>query len=260
MASWLRAPDPSSNHKSARQTRHRGTGEWLLNDTRFQDWKTKSASLLWLCGPPGCGKTVLSSTVIDNIRSNSSKECMVIYFYFDFNDAKKWTLNNLLRSLIQQVSAESGPFELCVEALWRSCADGRRQPTTEQLYQCLVQLVGQTGQTCIVLDALDESTTRIGSYTEGILPCFKRLMQNAKEPLHLLVTSRTQRDIEEFFDDWTGVKSMISLQSSLIHQDIESYIDHQLRSSGRFDQWQQRTEILDKIRSTLVVQANAVYV
>ena len=64
---WLAAPDTSSNHNAARKKRQPTTGEWFTESKEFHQWKTEPASFLWLHGIPGCGKSVLCSTIIQNV-------------------------------------------------------------------------------------------------------------------------------------------------------------------------------------------------
>ena len=41
-----------------------GTGEWIFEDERYVDWQNdRESKLLWLCGGPGKGKTVLAKRV-----------------------------------------------------------------------------------------------------------------------------------------------------------------------------------------------------
>ena len=47
---WLRAPDPSINHDSARMKSQAGTGSWLIQDARYAAWKFNSATFLWIHG------------------------------------------------------------------------------------------------------------------------------------------------------------------------------------------------------------------
>ena len=61
---WLSAPDPSSNYNKALKARYANTGDWFLKSDTFRIWLLESGSLLWLYGIPGCGKTILSSTII----------------------------------------------------------------------------------------------------------------------------------------------------------------------------------------------------
>jgi hypothetical protein len=62
---------------------------------------------LWLYGIPGCGKTILSSTIIEDVLYHYHDPTMaVIYFYFDFNDVEKQQYEKMLRSLITQLSLQ----------------------------------------------------------------------------------------------------------------------------------------------------------
>ena len=66
---WLAAPDPSSNQDKACQTKQRETGRWFVESANYINWKTQQSSFLWLYGIPGCGKTILCSTVVEDIAS-----------------------------------------------------------------------------------------------------------------------------------------------------------------------------------------------
>jgi DNA replication protein DnaC len=57
---------------------------------------------LWIYGIPGCGKTILSSAIIENLRASLGSQ-FVLYFYFDFNNTAKQSLQNMIRSLISQL-------------------------------------------------------------------------------------------------------------------------------------------------------------
>ncbi|PSN59256.1 hypothetical protein BS50DRAFT_641131 [Corynespora cassiicola Philippines] len=87
---WLSPPEPSTNYNKALQQRQEGTGSWFLHSDAFNMWKSQRNSFLWLYGIPGCGKTILSSTIIEHLRSLSTQP--LLYFYFDFTDSEKQTL------------------------------------------------------------------------------------------------------------------------------------------------------------------------
>lgn len=61
--------------------------------------------ILWICGGPGCGKSVLASFISEELF-NSGRNVTVAYFFFDdkddrLNDAKA-ALRNLLSQLLEQ--------------------------------------------------------------------------------------------------------------------------------------------------------------
>ncbi|KAH9953946.1 hypothetical protein BC827DRAFT_1366187, partial [Russula dissimulans] len=78
---WLSPPDSSTNHNTARHTHHKGSAEWFINGKTFTQWKIGTGSLLWVCGKPGSGKTILSSSIIDDItRSHKTGLASIAFF------------------------------------------------------------------------------------------------------------------------------------------------------------------------------------
>lgn len=132
---WLTAPDPSFNYNRALKYRHVNTGGWFLETNIYLKWSSESGSLLWLYGIPGCGKTILSSTIIQNTveycRSRASS--VVLYFYFDFNDIEKQLHEKMIRSLVLQLFLERAGTSQALESLFSSCMDGQHQPTSQTL-------------------------------------------------------------------------------------------------------------------------------
>jgi hypothetical protein len=44
---------------------------------------------------PGCGKTILSSTIVEDLEKTLPLPTL-LYFYFDFSDVYKQTLDNMV--------------------------------------------------------------------------------------------------------------------------------------------------------------------
>ena len=85
---WLNKTDPISNHTAACEKCQHGTGQWFTSSLEFSQWLQPKRSL-WLHGIPGAGKTILYSTIIENVISGCSPESRCVYFYFDFSDSAK---------------------------------------------------------------------------------------------------------------------------------------------------------------------------
>ena len=134
----------------------------------YIQWKTQQNSTLWLYGIPGCGKTILSSTIIEDLEKTLPPSTL-LYFYFDFSDNHKQKLDSMVRSLISQLYYKSKNAQKQLDSLFSSCEDGNRQPTHESLCQVLLHMVDSLEHTYIVLDALDECSTRSWPRTEGLL-------------------------------------------------------------------------------------------
>ncbi|PWW73241.1 ankyrin, partial [Tuber magnatum] len=102
---WLSVVDPDPNFSSALEVREPGTGAWLLEGCEYMDWKEGRGGVLWLYGIPGCGKSVLSATAIEDVQRlcRGSNDHALAYFYFTFSDPEKQNLVNMLLSIIGQL-------------------------------------------------------------------------------------------------------------------------------------------------------------
>jgi Cdc6-like AAA superfamily ATPase len=254
--SWLSAPDPSTNFNKASKQRQKGTGLWFLQGSSFQKWQTDHHTFLWLYGIPGCGKTILSSTIIEHLE-HTYPERLLLYFYFDFTDSSKQTLEDVVRSLISQLYRRRRDTQTSLDSLFSSHENGQRQPSCESLCKVFLQMVNQAKDVYVVLDALDECKTRKGSPSEGILLWLKNLVQLDQRNVHLLVTSRPEHDIKTVLS--TVAKSgenIIPIQSDLVNDDIRSYVHTRVREDNGLKRWRSRQEVFEEIETQLMEKAN----
>ncbi|KAI0263284.1 hypothetical protein BC834DRAFT_1034112, partial [Gloeopeniophorella convolvens] len=196
---WLDPPDPSTNHILACKGHHAGTSAWFLEGPIFEAWR-KAGSLMWIHGKPGSGKSVLCSTIIQELERLHSEELDVIvaYFYFDFRDSKKQDFRGMLTSLIIQLAAASGPLRASVSRLYSTHGSGLKQPGDDALVQCLKGMLAASGQvtTYVILDALDECpNNRASPPRHEILSFLDMLTSVRSSDLRICITSRPEDDI-----------------------------------------------------------------
>jgi nucleoside phosphorylase len=255
----LKPSDPSTNYKKALLKCHEGLGNWFLKGDAFEKWKTLQNSFLWLYGIPGCGKTFLSSTIIKNLEDTLPLK-PVIYFYFDFKDTSKRTLDHMIRSLISQLSRKS-------IQTWRTLVSfysfDNRLRSPESLSEVLLQMIEQAGEVWIILDALDEGSTSEGSTNKGssrvgLLSWLRELLNSKKRNVHLLATSRREDDIESQVEKFAQ-KDMISIQSSVVAKDIQAYI-HARLEKDEFQELRNKPEVRNEIKTRLIQKANGMQV
>jgi Cdc6-like AAA superfamily ATPase len=157
---WLSPADPSTNYNESLKMRHVGTGRWLLQDPQYVSWKKEPTSFLWLNGITGRGKTVLSSTVIEDLRNDQTTR-IVLYFYFSFADTEKEDLDHAIRTLIDQLyhisRSDIGKY---LDTCFESHNDGNIQPSLDTLCKVFQDMVRVAGEFYVVLDALDECSSR----------------------------------------------------------------------------------------------------
>jgi hypothetical protein len=218
----------------------------------FAEWKTRRNSFLWLYGIPGCGKTILSSAIIEDLERTTSQSQTILYFYFDFNDANKQSFASMIRSLINQLYYKREDARKQLDSLFSSHENGSRQPTTGSLCTSFLHMISQIGEVWIILDALDECHTRKRTQTEGLLPWIKDIVSSKLTNVSLLVTSRREQDIESAISEWAHDKDLIPIQSDLVTDDIRAYVRTRVREDGGLKRWRSRPDIQEEIETELM--------
>ena len=250
---WLFAPDPSSNYNEALKDRHANTGTWFLKTNAYSKWLSQSDSLLWLYGIPGCGKTILSSTIVQSTVGycQSRTNSVVLYFYFDFNDVEKQGHEKMIRSLITQLFSQCANTSQALASLYSSCMNGERQPTNETLLETLHQMMRGFEETYLVIDALDECLKR-----DELLTNIEQLTSWKDANLHILTTSRKEREIEESIELLTDNQERICIQSALVSDDIRAYVRDRLRTDRGLRRWQKQPKVQQEIEDMLMDKAD----
>ncbi|KAF4548959.1 NACHT domain-containing protein 2 [Elsinoe fawcettii] len=255
LRSWLQPVDPSTNYNKARSLRHDGTGDWLIKTEAFREWLSTPKSFLWLYGRPGCGKTVLSSTILSAISDDGKKWSKILYFYYDFADVNKQSMDSTLRTLLCQLAEMDEQHAEAIREFWHDHNDGSRQPGKEEMYAVLRRELQAAGEVYILLDALDECTTRGAGGSLSLLDWLKQLHQDVKG-LRLLCTSRPESDIEESFLSWVPQESRISIRGEEVSSDIDAYVYAAVREFAGLQRWHDRPEVQDLICHTLSSKAD----
>ena len=200
---------------------------------------------LWLRGIPGCGKTVLTSTIIDDVihHCHLIPALTVVYFYFDFNDIEKQQYEKMIRSLIKQLSIQCTSTPKALESHFSSCMNGERQPRISELLTTLQQMVQEFDEIFIILDALDECKDR-----QGLLDSVKEIAGWKLGKLHIAVTSRSEQDIKEVLEPL--VTGQICIQNALVDADIYIHLHERLQNDPKLKAWPPKVQ--KEIKETLM--------
>ena len=241
------------NHNKARKDHHPGTGTWFVKSKVFTDWKTTPASFLWLYGIPGCGKTILSSTIVEDVINHCDLKpaLAVLYFYFDFKDVKKQGQENMIRSLILQLYSQSKGTHQSLKALHSSCMNGERQPTPGMLLATLHQMMKSFGETFIILDALDECSER-----QELLKDIEEFYHWTDVNLHVLSTSRREKDIEDRIEHIAHSEGKICIDSMHVNDDIRAFVHEKLQTDVKLKRWGKEPKAQQEIENALMDKAD----
>ena len=170
----------------------------------------------------------VSSTVIQDIETMcKAGQASMAYFYFDFRDANKQGLRDLVASLLSQLSACLGPRCDILSNLYSDHDKGKNQPSDNILAESLKKMLTLPNQhpTYLIIDALDESpnTSGIPSPRERVLQLVKELVELRLPDLRICVTSRPEIDIRDVLEPLTSDRVSLHDQSGQ-KKDIVDYV------------------------------------
>jgi NACHT domain len=204
---------------------------------------------MWLHGIPGCGKSVLSSTILDDLFQfcQSQEGYVAAYFYFSFSDPQKQARELMIRSIIAQLIQRRSMIPNSLDTLFSLYPKNSQQASIEAYLRALRDLIQDFPRVYLVLDALDEC----GNRTE-LTDILTTIAEGKIDTLHLLVTSRKERDIERSLEDLVEEKCMISLRSQVVDKDVQLYIRERLCNDKDLQKWRKDRELQDEIENTLL--------
>ena len=131
---------------------------------------------------------------------NDSRRASIAYFYTDFRDVDKQKLQDLLPSLLIQLSARSDSCCGALSRLYASHDRGVRKANDRAINEYLKEMLTLDEQcpTYVILDAIDECPLRssVGSPRGEVLDFINELVGLRLLNVHICVTSRPEVDIQ----------------------------------------------------------------
>ena len=185
------------NHETAlNRARKKGASRWILEASEYKKWKSLLSSSVLLCsGIVGSGKTVVSSSVIEELVVTKATNPMIAYFFCSHDDHESLQARAIMGSLARQFL--SGLPASVFNDIDRDL-DGITL-NMEQIVTNTLRLLPADKQYIIVLDGLDE--------------CNPQEASRVLDTLHILLGSS---HIFKLF--WTG------------RSDFVARVSHQLKS------------------------------
>jgi hypothetical protein len=180
-------------------------------------------------GKVGCGKTVLCSTAIEDIRDHcrQSVDNACAFFYFSFSDEHKQSDRDLLRSLVAQLGWREPGLSMLRQVYEKK--DGS-VPRPDELKVILLASLKSLSKVFIFLDALDECWEEL-DVRQGVLDRIETLTSHAPN-LNIFATSRELPQIRESMDT-LGFESL-RVATSAVDADIRVYVATQLSRDRHF--------------------------
>lgn len=218
-----------------------GTCLWFIEHEVYQAWEaTDEKRLLWVSADPGCGKSVLAKSLIENeLKSTESRS--ICYFFFKEDNEDQRTIQAALCAVLHQLFTQR-PF-LIKHALPEYRREGTNLSKLEsKLWNILKKATMDpgAGQIVCVFDALDECEDTSRSHLIDHLNEFSEESIDGtgqKSGLKILVTSRPYFDIERSFRPMKTMPYFIHLdgvsESEAITREIDLVIKAAVPEAGQ---------------------------
>lgn len=247
-------------HRKNIPARGTGTCAWFLEQDNYKNWLTGTDSIaLWVSGDIGCGKTILSSFIVDELGSvefRSRVPSTVCYFFCNTINDRESTAEGILQGILHQIFT-AHPFLLQKHALPYYKEMGSRMflsfGTLCDIFE-RISFDKSAGDLFCIIDGVDECEK---SSRRQLIRLFNRILETKRTLesndtfLKILMMGRPEETIQSAFQ---GLKytSTIKLENcvSQITKDIAAVVHTEVGKLNHM--WSDRGEF----ESTLVGRAN----
>jgi Cdc6-like AAA superfamily ATPase len=220
---WLTSVDYGPQQTDFIKRKQDGTGQWLLDSKEFQMWLETDKQTLFCPGIPGAGKTILTSIVVDELTTRFHKDNSIgiAYLYCNFQRQETQNIDNLLSSLLKQLSQCQPTLPGTVKDLYNRHRAKRTQPSVKELSRSLQSVVDLYSKVFLIVDALDECQTTGGCRADFFSEILN--VQN-NHRVNLFATSRYIPEVTIMFQN--SISPEIRASEYDVRRYVKSHISH----------------------------------
>lgn len=230
----------------AKRQRLPNSCEWIIREAAFKQWVNKSANppLLWITGPPGCGKSFLAQYIVEQTPGP-----VISYFCSQHS-----TPGSIMRSVLAQL-LEHPSLELSIRDDLVGDLEGLLETSsgiadnTFKLWDKFKVLSQTAPNFSLVIDGLDElPDEKLG---EATLDLPSRLLQAAsyENPPSLLVLSRDNSKLRSRLSSYTTIQ----ITAEKVREDLAAFIETEV---GQYENFRGDRE---KITASLLKQSDGIF-
>lgn len=248
---WLTPIDYAPQQSDFINRQQAGTGQWLLDSPKFHAWLQADKQTLFCPGIPGAGKTIITAIVIDDLttRFQNDSSIGIAYLYCNFRRKDEQKAQDLLASLLKQLSQERSSLPDSVKVLYDQHRDKRTRLSFEEISRALYSVATTYLRVFIIVDALDECQSSEGCRTTFLTEIFNL---QAKSRVNIFATSRFIPEITERF------KRSMSLEIRASEHDVRRYIDGYMLHLPSFVG--RSLDLQEEIKAEIVKAVDGMYV
>lgn len=218
---------------------HSGTCNWIFDHKVFHDWiDSPQSAILLLSGPAGCGKTVLTRHIVEEVLAgrqifqDSSSTNLCASFFCSWNDQALATEESILRSVLHQLLQLNPSAQLLV----RNCLL-KRTPFREyydmdsdKLWQALWDVVAMDSMNhaIICIDAIEELKPAVcDKIIAGLHNLVKRFNEGAERSQRKLRVLLSSRPNSQYAVRHQHLR-VFQIPKIQIENDIRAYLNHKV--------------------------------
>jgi Cdc6-like AAA superfamily ATPase len=248
---WLTPIDYAPQQSDFISRRQKGTGQWLLNSNKFQEWFNNENQTLFCPGMPGAGKTILTSIVVEHLWTEFQNDANIgiAYLYCNFRQQDKQKPTDLLLSLLKQLVQEQPFIPESIKRLHELHNRQRTWPSLDEISKVLHSVIADHSRTFLIIDALDECQVSDGGRTRLLSEIFNLQRQTHA---NLFVTSRFIPEIAREFKERT------SLEIRASDEDVGRYIDGYIPKLPSFVR--SNPKLQEEIKAAIIKVVDGMYV
>ncbi|RMZ47393.1 NACHT and Ankyrin domain protein [Aspergillus flavus] len=179
------------------------TCQWIFSHSEYRRWLLGSFKTLYCVGPPGAGKTFLSSVIIDSLQKTFTTPDVATIFIF-CQEEKEQTSSDLLRDILAQLVYRKRSMSYATSSLYHAEAMSKGRASPKAYQNAIRAEVNRFSKVFFIVDGLDMFSDK-----ERILSRLQKLPEHAQ----LLVTLREVSQV--------GNASYVSVLAS--PDDIQQY-------------------------------------
>jgi ankyrin repeat protein len=184
--------DISQYYDKQVSSRLEGTCEWIFSHSAYQTWMSedpleKAARILWVCAPPGYGKTILCARLVKYFED--MQRFPVAYFFASPHAQSGGEPSYIIRSWIAQVAQ----LDLETLELVGGYSEAGQRASESAVWSIFEAIVSQDRVYVFILDGFDEYNRLDDARTEFL----QRLKKATERTLSkILIFSRDETDIK----------------------------------------------------------------
>ncbi|KAG6882483.1 hypothetical protein C0993_010393, partial [Termitomyces sp. T159_Od127] len=204
----------------------------------IEDWiddrsEVSSKNFLWLVGPPGCGKSAITASIVDKCKS---ERILGAQFFINRNNHDTTNPNCYFPTVARELARRSDSIERCLYDTLKGQIHSVATP--EEAAELFVDLVGKVANSdpakpvVVLFDGLDETSRESLEDTARI---FSQLFTRFREfpNVKILISSRPEDEILKSFKstpDQRFIEILLRTDDPTCLRDVKAFLTRRLQT------------------------------